>query len=114
MVRLTATFAAALMTVCASHASFAECLDRSTGDQHAKGLSKDGTHTPLETGQAAQAQPGPAVGTTTNNTKPAAPQKDGSQMPMAENPDIATSSQDAQSQQQGDKTAAATANEKKC
>jgi hypothetical protein len=106
MARLARTLAAAILAICAAQPSFADCVDS---------ISKDGSHAPLETGEAAQAQPGPAVGTTTNSNDPAPPpQKDGGKIPMAESPDIATSGQDAQSQQKGDKTAAATANEKKC
>jgi hypothetical protein len=100
-----------------SQPSSADCVDMTgSGNQEAHaGLAKDGTHAPLETTAAAQAQPGPAVGTTTGSqAAPPSPQKDGGQMPMNESPNIATSAQDAQAQQKGDKTAAAVANDKKC
>jgi len=56
------------------------------------------------------------VGTTTTSADAAghSPAKTGGQVPLAENPDVATSSQDAQAQQRGGKTAAAVANDKKC
>ena len=96
---------------------FADCLgaNNTAEEQQASRISKDGTHAPMENKGKAQAQPGPAVGTTTSSsTTSAQAQKDGTNMPMGENPDVATSSQDAEAQQKGDKTAAATAQDKKC
>ena len=91
----------------------ADCVDTTAAaDSQAKtGISKDGTHAPMENESEAQAQPGPAAGTTTTSSDTAAksPQKDGSNVPLGESPDLATSGQDAEAQQQGDKTAGAAA-----
>ena len=90
--------------------AFAACPDTtaSIGGTEAKTerLSKDGTHAPLEAANAADA-----------TAKPAA--KDGSTMPLesgegAGNKDLATSQQDVEAQQQGDKTAAAQADKDAC
>lgn len=87
-----ATFALAL---CASPA-LADC---STVDPNkTSGISKDGTHAPLE----------PPDSRAKENTA----QKDGNTMPLATqegggNKDLATSQQDVEAQQQGDQTAAA-------
>lgn len=98
--------------------SSADCVDTTTAahQQEHAGIAKDGTHAPMETKAAPQAQPGPAVGTTTTSADTAAPspRKDGGAMPLGENPDVATSAQDAQAQQEGGKTAAAVAGDKKC
>lgn len=88
----------------------ADCADVTTSVDKT-GISKDGSHAPLEGKADTQAQPGPATGTTTTSsdttTKP--PQKDGSNMPLGETSDLATSGQDAEAQQQGEKTAGAVA-----
>jgi hypothetical protein len=85
----------------------ADCLDQNTtaatGSQPKVGISKDGTHAPLE-----------SDGTTALNVAP--PQKDGKSMPLANaegggNKDLATSQQDVEAQQHGNKTAAAQAND---
>ncbi|MCM2475063.1 hypothetical protein HGO38_16405 [Rhizobium sp. CG5] len=78
------------------------------------GISKDGTHTPLETQDQAQAQPGGAVGTTTRSSEPNAIQKDGTTVPMAQDPNLATSAQDTTAQQKGDRTAAASSADASC
>jgi hypothetical protein len=76
--------------------------DRTT---QTSGISKDGTHAPLESPNSA-----------TQDRKDSA-QKDGSTMPLASkegggNKNLATSQQDVEAQQQGDKTAAAQAEDK--
>jgi len=91
-----ATFALAL---CVSPA-LADC--KTVDPNKTSGISKDGTHAPLE------APDSTAEGKTA--------QKDGSTMPLATqeaggNKDLATSQQDVEAQQQGDKTAAAKAAE---
>ena len=69
------------------------------------GISKDGTHSPLEFADSnAQAKPA---------------QKDGSNMPLetqkgTDKNDLAVSQQDVEAQQQGDKTAAAQAQDEAC
>lgn len=81
--------------------AMAECVDTttsatdSTGSVKTPPISKDGTKAPLE------AQPG------SDSNAAAEPQKDGSNMPLGENEDVATSQQDVEAQQHGDKTAAA-------
>jgi hypothetical protein len=52
-----------------------------------------------------EAQPDP------NNDAAVEPQKDGSNMPLEENKDVATSQQDVEAQQQGEQTAAAKADD---
>lgn len=98
--------------------SLADCVDTTTSTQAQAhtGISKDGTHAPLESEAGTEAQAGPATGTTTTSpdTATAAPQKDGTNMPMNEGTDVAASTQDAEAQQQGEQTAAATAGQDKC
>ncbi|WP_274627579.1 hypothetical protein [Arvimicrobium flavum] len=70
------------------------------------GIAKDGTHAPLETPDT-QAKAGNPVA------------KDGSTMPLADqegggNKDLATSQQDIEAQQRGEKTAAAKAQDEAC
>jgi hypothetical protein len=118
MNRTLVALAAFGLAAFSSQASMADCVNMMpSGNQQAHGkMAKDGTHAPMETGAATQPQPGPATGTTTSSSDTAvkAPQKGGDTMPMGENPDVATSAQDAQAQQQGDKTAAAAAGDNKC
>ena len=96
----------------AAQPGLADCADmtQSTSPSE-KGIAKDGTHAPLEQGNVAQEQPGPAEGSTTasSDTKAASPQKGSGDMPMGESESLATSGQDAEAQQQGEKTASATA-----
>jgi hypothetical protein len=86
-------------------AAMAACPDTSAStDMNKTGaIAKDGTQAPME-----GADPGAA------NT----PAKDGSTMPLATeeggNKDLATSQQDVEAQQDGEKTAAATAEDDKC
>ncbi len=89
----------------AAGTAIAACPDTSAGtDMNKTGaIAKDGTTAPLE-----GAEPG------ANKVA-----KDGSTMPLATeqgggNKDLATSEQDVEAQQEGDKTAAATADEDKC
>lgn len=118
MLRVTTMLAVAGMIVHSAQPVFADCADGSgtPTQQVQSGIAKDGSHAPMETKAPAQTQPGPAEGTTTASSDTAAevPQKDGANMPMGENPDVATSSQDAQAQQKGGKTAAGAANAHKC
>ena len=88
-------------------AAFAACPDKSesgtTDKTNTAGISKDGTHAPLETNEQS------------GNTQMA--QKDGKSMPLAPqegggNKNLATSQQDVVAQQKGDKTAAASADDK--
>lgn len=90
--------------------SNADCVDVTTSGDNT-GIAKDGSHAPLEGQAKSQAQPGPATGTTTtsSDTTAKSPQKDGSNMPLGETSDLATSGQDAEAQQQGEKTAGAVA-----
>jgi hypothetical protein len=89
-------------------AAIAACPDKSAANagadtQQTAGIAKDGTHAPLETPKAAD-----------NAGKPAA--KDGSTMPLAGaegggDKNLATSQQDIEAQQHGDKAAAAKADD---
>ena len=95
MTRVLATLAAVLF---ATTASLADCPD----PNQTAGISKDGTHAPLETPDKKAAE---------NQA-----QKDGNTMPLATqegggNKNLATSQQDVEAQQQGDKTAAAKADD---
>ena len=91
----------------ASGAAFAACPDTSasgTDTNKTGAISKDGTHAPLETPDTQANAAGNPVA------------KDGNTMPLADqegggNKDLATSQQDVEAQQHGDKTAAATADE---
>jgi hypothetical protein len=90
----------------AAGTAMAACPDTSAStDMNKTGaIAKDGTVAPME-----GAEPGAA------NT----PAKDGGTMPLATeegggNKDLATSQQDVEAQQEGEKTAAATAEEDKC
>jgi hypothetical protein len=91
----------------AAGTAMAACPDTSaagTDMNKVAGIDKDGTQAPME-----GAEPGAA------NT----PAKDGSTMPLGTdkgggNKDLATSQQDVEAQQDGEKTAAATAEDDKC
>ena len=117
--RLTVSIPAAIALAAFIYTpSLANCPDVTgsvTKDGHS-GIVQDGTHVPLEGNSGTQVKTETATGTTTTSADALAktPQKDGGKMPMAANPDIATSSQDAIAQQKGGKTAAATAEEGKC
>ena len=100
-----AIIAAAALSLCAGSA-FAACPGQSASNgtdmNKTAGISKDGTHAPLET-----TKPG-------NGDKSVA--KDGATMPLANeegggNKNLATSQQDVESQQEGGKTAAAQADD---
>ena len=104
---MSAMIAAAAMTLSAG-AAIAACpgntaAEHGVDENRTAGIAKDGTHAPLETPDT-QARAG----------QPAA--KDGNTMPLASqegggNKDLATSQQDVEAQQHGDKTAAAKAQE---
>ena len=97
---------AAALTMLPMSMALAECADTKTNagasdTVKTPPIAKDGTHAPLET------QP-----TDTTTTQENSAQKDGSTMPLGTqegggNKDLATSQQDVEAQQQGDKTAAA-------
>ena len=89
--------------------AFAACPDKSastSGNEQTAGISKDGTHAPLEKPK-------------TENNGSEAVKKDGKTMPLATaegggDKNLATSQQDVEAQQQGDKTAAAQGEEDAC
>lgn len=116
MVRLARLLTVASMAALFASQVSADCAEGASKQQEHAGIAKDGSHAPMEGQARAQPQPGPAEGTTTASSQAATetPQKDGGNMPMGENPDVATSSQDAQAQQKGGKTAAAAASDQKC
>lgn len=103
-----AIIAACSLTALTIGPTLAACPDKTTtsstdssGKPH--GISKDGTHAPLETDK-------------TNPQANNAPQKGGNTMPLATAPgggdkDLATSQQDVEAQQKHGKTAAAQADE---
>lgn len=106
----TILFAAAVFGLTAGSA-MAECVDTtaSVGNQKQAGISKDGTHAPLETNQES--------GTTDMKGGPA--NKTGDTMPLANedgggDKNLATSQQDVNAQQKGDRTAAAKGDEDAC
>jgi hypothetical protein len=97
----------AMMSLCAGTA-IAACPGKSASNrpdtQTTAGISKDGTHAPLE-------QPNSLSQDRKNSA-----QKDGTTMPLATkegggNKNLATSQQDVEAQQQGEKTAAAQADD---
>jgi hypothetical protein len=105
--RLISSLAIAALLSLSAQSAIAACPDKTasisgTDATKTDRIAKDGTHAPLEGEKA----PEPAA-------------KDGSTMPLAEeegagNKDLATSQQDVEAQQQGDKTAAAQAQEDAC
>lgn len=104
--KTSALIFAALISMSAGTA-MAACPEKSAssnGTEQTAGISKDGTHAPLEEPKSA-----------TPDNKDSA-QKDGSTMPMATeegggNKNLATSQQDVEAQQEGKKTAAAQADD---
>ncbi|MBW8298908.1 MAG: hypothetical protein K0M60_04840 [Hydrogenophaga sp.] len=105
MTKLTTIIAAVGMAAFVSGPSLAACpeVTGSIDDKAAAGISKDGTHVPLE--GSADTQAGATGGV----------QKDGKTMPLATDKNLATSNQDVAAQQQGEETAAASAaNKDKC
>lgn len=96
------------MAALTSQPSFADCVDitGSTTTEGRSGIAKDGTHAPMEGSETTQAQK--------NKAGANAPQKEGGTLPLAKNPNLATSEQDVVAQQHGDKTAAAKAQQDKC
>ena len=89
-----------------SGVAMADCPDKTasnlgTDANKTAGIAKDGTHAPLESNKPADSD---------------AAQKDGQTMPLANqegggNKNLATSQQDVEAQQHGDKTAAAQADD---
>jgi hypothetical protein len=126
---LSSLLIAAAFSLTASTA-MAACPDTSASagaaTNNTAGIAKDGTHAPLESADSKA-----TAGTDTSNMAAAAPKgnagspdnattgsvaKDGATMPLAEqegggNKDLAVSQQDVEAQQQGDETAAATADD---
>ncbi|TIU79373.1 MAG: hypothetical protein E5W13_07610, partial [Mesorhizobium sp.] len=100
---LTAILLATSMIGLTAGAASATCHDTTASIEAQSGIAKDGTRAPLETDANAgsRVEGGPA-------------NKDGNTMPLANqesggNKNLATSQQDAEAQQEGDKTAAAKA-----
>ncbi|MEP9399408.1 hypothetical protein [Mesorhizobium sp. KR2-14] len=98
MKALIATVAACCLMALTSGPTFAACPDRQAG------ISKDGTHAPLETPQRDAGKPAQKTG----DTMPLASKQGGG------NKDLATSQQDVESQQKHGKTAAAQADQNNC
>ncbi|UXN58265.1 hypothetical protein [Phyllobacterium zundukense] len=118
---IASIIAALAISAMASTAAMAACPEvtgAATNDAQ-KGVAKDGTKAPLQDGANSTTQTtGASVGTTTtSSTAGKTVQKSGDTMPMATDKNQATSQQDAQAQQKGDKTAAsagADASDKDC
>lgn len=111
---ISAIFAAVTISTMAFSAAMADCPTKGASAQNdtQKGISKDGTHAPLEDNADAKTQTGAAsTGTTTSSAKNV--QKSGDAMPMEADKNQATSQQDVSAQQKGDKTAAAQADANK-
>lgn len=107
---ISAILAAAAISTMAFSTAMADCPPEAGSAQNdtQKGISKDGTHAPLDNSADAKAQSGAAsTGTTTSSAK--TEQKAGDAMPMGTDKNQATSQQDVTAQQKGDKTAAAQA-----
>lgn len=104
--RQFATIIAAVgMAALTSGQGLAACADvsGSASNEAKAGIAKDGTHVPLEGSADGQANATGGV------------QKDGGTMPLTTDKNLATSGQDVAAQQQGDQTAAASADaEEKC
>jgi hypothetical protein len=106
--KTSALILTAMISLCAGTA-MAACPGKSASNgsdtQTTAGIAKDGTHAPLE-----------SPNSPTQDRKDSA-QKDGSTMPLASkegggDKNLATSQQDVEAQQQGEKTAAAQARDK--
>ena len=107
---ITAILAAVAISTMAFSSAMAECPTKgaSAHNDTQKGISKDGTHAPLADSATAKTETGAAsTGTTTSSAK--TDQKSGDAMPMDTDKNQATSQQDVNAQQKGDKTAAAQA-----
>jgi hypothetical protein len=88
-----------------SNVALADCAEELARLQG--GISKDGTHAPLEDAAAATPQQGAEASAGAEAT--GQPAKDGSGTPLGADPDVAASAEDAQAQSQGGQTAAAQA-----
>jgi hypothetical protein len=86
-----------------SNVALADCAEELARLQG--GISKDGTHAPLEDAAAATPQQGAEASAEATGQ----PAKDGSGTPLGADPDVAASAEDAQAQSQGGQTAAAQA-----
>lgn len=109
--KLTVSISAAIALAALGYTpSLADCPDvtGSVNKQEHSGIAKDGTHVPLEGTANSQTKTETSTGTTTTSADalPKTPQKDGSNMPLGENSNLATSDQDVSAQQKGDQTAA--------
>jgi len=106
---ISAMFAAVAISIMALSTAMADCPEAGSAQNDTqKGISKDGTHAPLDDSANAKTQSGAAsTGTTTSSAK--TEQKSGDAMPMDASKNQATSQQDVEAQQKGDKTAAAQA-----
>ena len=109
---------ATIALIAATHSpSFAHCPETtgSVSTEQQAGIAKDGTHAPLE-GDAGQVKTESSTGTTTTSKEalPETAAKDGKDMRMGESSSLATSGQDVAAQQEGEKTAAATAAQEAC
>lgn len=109
---------ATIALIAATHSpSFADCPETtgSVSTEQQAGIAKDGTHAPLA-GDAGQVKTESSTGTTTTRKEalPETAAKDGKDMPMGESSSLATSGQDVAAQQEGEKTAAATAAQEAC
>lgn len=106
MKTIASIMATVAITAFAAGTALADCPETTGSVSSETGIAKDGTHAPLET----EAH---------KNTKPAdsdTAAKDGETMPLANqqgggDKNLAMSQQDAEAQQQGDKTALAQAEE---
>ncbi len=109
MKMLIATIAALSISTLTSGAAFAACPDTtgSVSNSEHTGIAKDGTRAPLQTDTQSA---------TTPEANPNPTKKDGNTMPLAlaeggGNKNLATSQQDIEAQQKGDKTVAAKADD---
>ncbi|WP_175544462.1 hypothetical protein [Mesorhizobium sp. YR577] len=109
MKMIIATMAALTISAFVPVAAFAACPETtgSISNDAKTGISKDGTRAPLQTDTQSA---------TTPQVNPNPTKKDGNTMPLADqegggNKNLATSQQDVEAQQKGDKTAAAEADD---
>lgn len=107
---ITSILAAVAITALTSGAAIAKCHEAtgSAKNETQQGISKDGTHAPMEDSASSQTQTGAAsTGTTTRSEM-----KADKSTPLADqgggvDKNLATSGQDVMAQQKGEKTAAA-------
>lgn len=106
MRRTRILLACAAIVALGAGAAAADCREELA--QLSQGISKDGSHAPLQSG-AGNATPQQGASASTGAADTPGVAKDGTEMPVGTDPNLATSPQDTQAQSEGGATAAAQA-----